>query len=201
MSGRLSGPAAWLLYPITLAMMLFILAPLLVTIAISVSDSAYVEFPPHGFTLSWYGKVLADSDFIDSLIFSAGLAVAATSGALLLGMPAAFAVVRHEFPGRGAVRAARPGAPQRPMQPVGAVYELGTVTRHLVADDPVRKGQRSRAAHLYDAVPLHLHREAAGVRTIERTDTGVFQDGHDRLQSEIGHSVGAGGSGKEPMFS
>ncbi len=106
MSGRLSGPAAWLLYPITLAMMLFILAPLLVTMAISVSNSAYVEFPPHGFTLSWYGKVLSDSDFIDSLIFSAGLAVGATSGALLLGMPAAFAVVRHEFPGRGAVSAA-----------------------------------------------------------------------------------------------
>ncbi len=51
MSGRLSGPAAWLLYPITLAMMLFILAPLLVTMAISVSDTAYVEFPPDGFTL------------------------------------------------------------------------------------------------------------------------------------------------------
>src|SRR5579864_7357236 len=96
-------------------------------------------------------------------------------------------------------RAARPGAPQRPMQPVGAVYELGAVTRHLVADDPVRIGQRGRAAHLYDAVPLHLHGEAAGIRTIECTDTGVFQDRHGRLQSEVGHSVGAGGSAKEPI--
>jgi hypothetical protein len=79
-------------------------------------------------------------------------------------------------------RAARPGAPQRPMQPVGAVCELGAVTPHLVADDPARVRQRVRAAHLYDAVPLHLHGEAAGIRTIEGTDTGAFQDRHDRLQ-------------------
>src|SRR2546430_14015051 len=88
-------------------------------------------------------------------------------------------------------RAARPRAPQRPAQPAGAVYELGAVTRHLVADDPVRVRQRVRAAHLYDAVSLHLHREAAGVRTVEGADTGAFQDRHDRLQDEVGHSVGA----------
>jgi putative spermidine/putrescine transport system permease protein len=105
-SGRLSGPMAWLLYPITIAVMSFILAPLLVTVAISLTDSEYIQFPPHGITLSWYGKVIRDPDFIASLIFSLTLALAATTGAVCLGMPAAFAVVRHRFPGRGAVAAA-----------------------------------------------------------------------------------------------
>ncbi|MEJ0015214.1 MAG: ABC transporter permease [Acetobacteraceae bacterium] len=105
MSGRLRGPIAWLLFPVTAAMMVFILAPLLVTVAISFSDTAYVVFPPRGFTLNWYAKVLQDGDFQDSLIFSSALAVAVTLCALLLGVPAAFAVARHEFPGRGAVSA------------------------------------------------------------------------------------------------
>jgi putative spermidine/putrescine transport system permease protein len=106
MSSRINGPAAWLLFPLTAATMIFILAPLLVTVAISISDTPYVVFPPRGFTLSWYSKVLQDADFQASLSFSSVLAVGATAGALLLGVPAAFAVTRHQFPGRGAVSAA-----------------------------------------------------------------------------------------------
>jgi putative spermidine/putrescine transport system permease protein len=105
MNNRLSGPIAWLLFPVTAAMMIFILAPLLVTVAISISDTPYVVFPPRGFTLNWYAKVLQDADFQASLVFSSLLAVGATLGALLLGIPAAFAVARHRFPGRGAVAA------------------------------------------------------------------------------------------------
>ena len=103
MSGRLQGPAAWLLVSITLAMMLFILAPLLVTIATSITNTQYIIFPPRGFTLQWYGKALQDEDFLAAMWFSTLLALAATVGALLLGVPAAFALVRCDFAGRGAV--------------------------------------------------------------------------------------------------
>jgi putative spermidine/putrescine transport system permease protein len=101
MSDRLGGPLAWLLVALTAATVVFILAPLLVTVAISISDTPYVVFPPRGFTLAWYAKVLQDPDFQQSLNFSFTLAVAVTLGALLLGVPAAFAVTRHQFPGRG----------------------------------------------------------------------------------------------------
>jgi len=80
MSSRLTGPAAWLLIPITAAAMVFILAPLVVTIAISLSNTAFVAFPPRGFTLQWYQKVVCDPEFLASLAFSAGLAIAATCG-------------------------------------------------------------------------------------------------------------------------
>ena len=52
MSGRLRGPAAWLLVSITAAMMTFILGPLLVTIATSISNTQYIIFPPRGFIVA-----------------------------------------------------------------------------------------------------------------------------------------------------
>src|SRR4051794_7840029 len=91
------GPA--LLYTVTAATLLFIAAPLLVTISLSVSDTMFVSFPPKGFTLAWYGKVLADPDFRSALTFSLWLAGLATAGALLLGVPAAFALIRFPVPG------------------------------------------------------------------------------------------------------
>jgi putative spermidine/putrescine transport system permease protein len=106
MSNRAGGPLSLPLVALTAAMVVFILAPLLVTVAISISDTQFVVFPPRGFTLRWYAKVLTDPDFQDSLSFSFTLAVAVTAGALLLGVPAAFAVTRHQFPGRGIAVAA-----------------------------------------------------------------------------------------------
>ncbi len=104
MNARLTGWAAWTLYPITGAVMLFILAPLLVIAAMSVSGSPFATFPPRGFTLSWYGNVLRDADFLAALGFSSLLAFGATCGALLLGIPAAFALVRCYVPGRDIIR-------------------------------------------------------------------------------------------------
>ena len=106
MSARLHGPAAWLLALITAAMMVFILAPLVVTVAISVGTSQFAAFPPRGFTLDWYAKVIADPEFQASLGFSMTLAIGATAGALGLGVPAAFALSRFQFAGRGAAEAA-----------------------------------------------------------------------------------------------
>jgi putative spermidine/putrescine transport system permease protein len=93
-----------LLYSVTGATLLFIAAPLLVTISLSVSDTQFITFPPKGFTLVWYGKVLRDPDFQSALSFSLWLAGFATLGALLLGVPAAFALVRFPVPGATAMR-------------------------------------------------------------------------------------------------
>lgn len=99
MNPNTSSGAAWWLYAVTALMMVFILAPLLVVIAMSFSDSYFVSFPPQGFTLSWYAKVLNNGEFIASLRLSALLALAATGGALLLGVPAALALTRGALPG------------------------------------------------------------------------------------------------------
>jgi putative spermidine/putrescine transport system permease protein len=106
MNGRLTGPLGYLAAVVTATMLVFILAPLVVTAAISVGTSPFATFPPRGFTLEWYAKVIADPDFQASLGFSTALAIGATAGALGLGVPAAFALSRFQFRGRGAVEAA-----------------------------------------------------------------------------------------------
>ena len=95
---------AWVLYPLTAAAMVFVLAPLAIIVAMSVSGGAFAAFPPRGFTLSWYASVLGDADFRASLGFSALLAACATMGALAFGLPAAFALTRCAVPGREALR-------------------------------------------------------------------------------------------------
>jgi putative spermidine/putrescine transport system permease protein len=94
------GAAAPLLYAITGAIALFLLVPLALPVALSFSDTAFVSFPPRGFTLRWYWKILGEPEFTASFRFSLLLAAIATAGALALGTPAALGLVRHRFPGR-----------------------------------------------------------------------------------------------------
>ena len=58
----------------------FLLLPLVLPFVLSVSDTPFVVFPPRGFTLQWYGKVLADPDFTGSFGFSVVLSLCAACG-------------------------------------------------------------------------------------------------------------------------
>jgi putative spermidine/putrescine transport system permease protein len=91
---------AILLYGITALLMVLILLPLLIVIAVSVSDSVLAQFPPSGFTLKWYAAVLGDDEFLASLRFSTLLATAAMLLSLALGIPASFVLARGRFFGR-----------------------------------------------------------------------------------------------------
>ncbi|HVY17707.1 MAG TPA: ABC transporter permease [Rhodopila sp.] len=103
MNGR-AVAASLALRTVTGLTFLFIAAPLVVTMALSISDTRFVAFPPKGFTLSWFGNVVANPDFRSSLYYSLWLAASATAGALLLGMPAALALVRFQVKGSAALR-------------------------------------------------------------------------------------------------
>jgi putative spermidine/putrescine transport system permease protein len=98
------GPAALPLYVASGLVAAFLLAPLVVPVLISFSDTAFVTWPPRGFTLRWYVKILNEQEFTSSFRFSLMLGVIATMGALALGTPAAIGLVRHRFPGRGLVQ-------------------------------------------------------------------------------------------------
>ena len=105
MRGRLSGPGAWILHAIAAVLMVFILAPLVVVVSISISDSYFVQFPPAGFTLRWYAQILQDRDFLEALRLSCLLALGAMGGALLLGVPTAIALTRGRFIGQSLLKA------------------------------------------------------------------------------------------------
>jgi putative spermidine/putrescine transport system permease protein len=83
----------------------FVLTPLLIPVWMSVSDTAFVTFPPQGFTLRWYTKILNEPEFIRAFQVSLMLAVATAALALAFGIPAAIALVRYSFPGRAAIQA------------------------------------------------------------------------------------------------
>lgn len=81
----------------------FLLVPLVVVIAISFTDTAYLTFPPQGFSLKWYGAFLADKSYIDSILLSGLLALLAAAIAAVLGIPAALVLARGTFPGARAL--------------------------------------------------------------------------------------------------
>jgi putative spermidine/putrescine transport system permease protein len=94
-----------LLSAIVVLLLGFIVAPLAVPLAMSISDTPYIKFPPEGFTLRWYGEVLADAEARTAFVFSLWLGAVVTAFSLALGTPCAMALVRHRFAGRGVVLA------------------------------------------------------------------------------------------------
>jgi len=82
-----------------------LLAPMIVLLVMSFSSADFVIFPPPGFSLKWYEKFFHMNDFLGAFMTSFEVAIAAAIGATLLGVPAAYALVRYRFPGRGVLRA------------------------------------------------------------------------------------------------
>jgi putative spermidine/putrescine transport system permease protein len=84
---------------------LYLLAPVLVVVATSVTTTAYPVFPPHGFTLHWFGEFLNNPDFMSGVRLSALLAFSATLIATCLGTAAAFGLARGSQRTRSALAA------------------------------------------------------------------------------------------------
>jgi putative spermidine/putrescine transport system permease protein len=81
----------------------FVAAPLFIVVPISFSTAASLEFPPPGWGLDFYRAYFSDPRWtgptINSLIIASTVAVLT----MILVTPAAFALVRHRFGGKGAV--------------------------------------------------------------------------------------------------
>ena len=78
-----------------------IFVPLILTFYLSVFDETIIVFPPHGYTLSWYGRILRE--FGGALRTSGLTALAASAISLLIGVPAGIGLSRYRFRGRDAV--------------------------------------------------------------------------------------------------
>lgn len=78
-----------------------LLAPVLVVVAVSFSSGNFLTFPPPGLSLRWYLALFANDEILSALGTSALLALIVATLALMLGLPAAYAIARLEFPGRG----------------------------------------------------------------------------------------------------
>jgi len=84
--------------------MVFLVAPLGVIMWASFFADKTLAFPPSGYTLSYFVRARNLVDFSQGFIMSTQLAVCATLGSLLVGVPAALAVERLSVPHRNIVR-------------------------------------------------------------------------------------------------
>ncbi len=80
-----------------------IFLPLVLTLYLSVFDETLIQFPPRGYTLAWYARIIPN--FGAALATSLELAVVATLLSLAFGIPAGIGLARHRFRGRAAVSA------------------------------------------------------------------------------------------------
>ena len=75
-----------------------IFLPLLLTLYLSVFDEQMIVFPPRGYTLVWYGQIMAK--FGAAIWTSLRIAIAAVVLSLAVGIPAGIGLSRHRFRGR-----------------------------------------------------------------------------------------------------
>lgn len=91
----------WLVAALTAAGLALIFVPLVLTLYLSVFDETLITFPPRGYTLHWYARIIPE--FGGPLQTSLMVALAAVAISLLIGVPAGIGLSRYSFPGRSLV--------------------------------------------------------------------------------------------------
>jgi spermidine/putrescine transport system permease protein len=89
-----------LLTAFSLLVFTFLYLPILVLVVYSFNQGGVGGFPPKHFTLYWYGRLFSDSSIWDSVLNSLLVAVGAVALSLVLGLLAALALDRANFPGK-----------------------------------------------------------------------------------------------------
>lgn len=81
----------------------FLIVPLVLLVPLSFTQSSFIEWPPSGFTLKWYETFLGSDTWRWAIIHSILLAFASAMLALVIGVPAAFALTWAQIRGKFAV--------------------------------------------------------------------------------------------------
>lgn len=100
-SGRSLGRA--ILWAVSIAIVVFLVAPILVIVIVSFNDAPTFGFPPQEWSLRWYRTLLASAEWRGSAWLSFTLAGAVMAASLAMGTPAAYALARGRFAARRAV--------------------------------------------------------------------------------------------------
>ena len=96
-----SRASTWIILGATLT---FLIGPFLIIIAAALSSGNNLAFPPQGLSLKWFIKVFEIESFRASFGVSMFLAIFGTIAALILGVPAAYAMTRYKVPGAETVK-------------------------------------------------------------------------------------------------
>lgn len=157
------GIGVWLWRLLIVLLYLFLLSPLIIIVVVSFNAESYLSFPPQQWSLRWYGDLLANADFVNGFKVSVVLAAVTMVGATAIGVPAALAVTRYQFPGRDLFVTFF----TLPLMVPGVILGLGlllVLSRvHLTATYP-----GLFAAHLVVTTPFVLRTVSTGLVTLNR---------------------------------
>jgi len=104
--GRLGHAAFWtVMWALGLGALLYLLLPTLIIVAASFTASDYIAFPPHGLSVRWFVRLWALEEVRVAAGRSLLIALAATAISVVLGVAAAFPLVRSRFRGREGLNA------------------------------------------------------------------------------------------------
>jgi putative spermidine/putrescine transport system permease protein len=79
---------------------LYILIPILVTIPASFTEANFPSFPPQGFSVQWYTKLLDRPEFTVAFLNSVQFAIVTAIISVVLGTLSAIAVAKYDIPGK-----------------------------------------------------------------------------------------------------
>lgn len=95
--------ARFLVWTVAAAGVVFLMTPLVVTVAVSFGSSSVFTLPPPDWSLRWYERLATTRGLWPALATSVQVAAVSTAASLVLGTLCAIALVRGRFPGRDAV--------------------------------------------------------------------------------------------------
>ena len=82
------------------AVLAFLYFPLVIIILYSFNAENVNAFPIQKFSTKWYGEMANDKELLASVYNSIYIAITATLIALIIGIPAAYTMHKHNFPGK-----------------------------------------------------------------------------------------------------
>ena len=84
----------------TVLVYIFMFAPILVVVVLSFNDSQFGGFPMTGFSFRWYHKLMENEAVLSAFQTSVWVALITAIVCSVLGIMAALALVRYDFPGK-----------------------------------------------------------------------------------------------------
>jgi len=81
----------------TVLVFIFLVGPLIIVLGAALSDTTYLTFPPQGLSLRWFENIFAIDAFRRTILTSLQVAFLSTFIALLIGIPASYAMSRYRI--------------------------------------------------------------------------------------------------------
>lgn len=97
-----NGPLALIFHTL---FVIFMVAPIVVVCLVAFTPEGFLALPTRSFSLRWFYEIAKYPEFIRAFVTSLKLGAISSTIAVMVAVPAALAIARYQFPGRGLLSA------------------------------------------------------------------------------------------------